>query len=188
MLVGGICLLLLIAAWSVSEPGAALYAVLVVGLVAAVAAIVVAPRAWRRFRPAAQPLRAHLAGMREYIALAEAEPLRFSQSTDGADLRADVSSAASAERLRRFLLNERLLPYAVLFGLERSWTAVLQTESQALRVAEGIEGAMEVAGAVVDVIEAVGGVVHLVSAVGELVDATGGVVEVVGGVFEAASS
>lgn len=188
VLVGGICLLLLIAAWSVSEPGAALYAVLVVGLVAAVAAIVVAPRAWRRFRPAAQPLRAHLAGMREYIALAEAEPLRFSQSTDGADLRADVSSAASAERLQRFLLNERLLPYAVLFGLERSWTAVLQTESQALRLAEGIEGAMEVAGAVVEVIEAVGGVVHLVSAVGELVDATGGVVEVVGGVFEAASS
>ncbi len=188
VLVGGVCLLLLIAAWSVNEPGVALYAVLVAGLVAAIAAIVVAPGAWRRFRPTAQPLRAHLAGMREYIALAEAEPLRFSQSADGADLRADVSPAASAARMQRFLLNERLLPYAVLFGLERSWTAVLQTESQALRASEGIDGAMEVAGAVIEMIQLVGGVVQLVSAVGELVDATGGVVEVVGGVFEAASS
>lgn len=188
VLVIGVCLLLLIAAWAVSEPGAALYVVLIAGLVAAVAAIVVAPSPWRRFRPAAQPMREHLAGMREYIALAEAEPLRFSQSAGGADLRADVSPEAASARLQRFLLNERLLPYAVLFGLERSWTAVLQTESRELRVAEGIDGAMEVAGAVIEVIELVGGVVHLVSAVGELVDATGGVVEVVGGVFEAVSS
>lgn len=188
VLVIGVCLLLLVAAWSVSEPGAALYVVLVAGLVVAIAAIVVAPRPWRRFHSAAQPMRAHLAGMREYIALAEAEPLRFSQSTEGADLRADVSPEASNARLQRFLLNERLLPYAVLFGLERSWTAVLQTESRELRVAEGIDGAMEVAGAVIEVIELVGGVVHLVTAVGELVDATGGVVEVVGGVFEAVSS
>ncbi|MEV7608177.1 hypothetical protein AB0N61_01725 [Microbacterium sp. NPDC089320] len=188
VLVIGVCLLLLLAAWAVSEPGGALYAVLLAGLVGAIAAIVIAPRPWRRFRPAAQPLRAHLAGMREYIALAEAEPLRFAQSADGADLRSDVSPEATAARLQRFLLNERLLPYAVLFGLERSWTAVLQTESQALWVTEGIEEAMEVAGAVIEAIELVGGVVQLVNAVGELVDATGGVVEVVGGVFEVVSS
>lgn len=188
VLVIGVCLLLLLAAWAVSEPGGALYAALAVGLAVAIAAIVIAPRPWRRFRPTAQPPRAHLAGMREYIALAEAEPLRFSQSADGADLRSDVSPEATAARLQRFLLNERLLPYAVLFGLERSWTAVLQTESQALRVTEGIEEAMEVAGAVIEVIELVGGVVQLVNAVGDLVDATGGVVEVVGGVFEVVSS
>nr|WP_201471348.1 DUF2207 domain-containing protein [Microbacterium hydrocarbonoxydans] len=188
VLVAGVCLLLLLAAWAVSEPGAALYAVLILGLLVAIAAIVIAPRPWRRFRPDAQARREHLAGMREYIALAEAEPLRFSQSVDGADVRADVSPEASSARLQRFLLNERLLPYAVLFGLERSWAAVLQTESRELRVAEGIDGAMEVAGAVIEVIQLAGGVVQLVNAVGDLVDATGGVVEVVGGVFEAVSS
>lgn len=188
VLVLGVCALLLIAALAVSEPGAALYAVLIVGILASIAVFVVSPRAWRRFLPGAAQPRAHLAGMREYIALAEAEPLRFLQSAAGAELRADVSSEASSERLQRFLLNERLLPYAVLFGLERSWAAVLRTESQQLQVAEGAEGALEVAGAVFDVIELVGGVVHLVGAVGDLVDATGGVVEVVGGVFEAVSS
>lgn len=187
-LVVGVCLFLLLAAWAVSEPGAALYVVLFAGLVIAIATMVVAPAPWRRFRPAAQPMREHLAGMREYIALAEAEPLRFSQSADGAELRQDVSPEAASERLQRFLLNERLLPYAVLFGLERSWTSVLRTESQELRLADGVDGALEVAGGVIEVIELVGGVVHLVSAVGDLMDATGGVVEVVGGVFEAVSS
>lgn len=187
-LVIGVCLLLSFAAIAVSEPGIGVYAVPIAGVLIAVAAIVVAPRPWRRFRPEAQPLREHLAGMREYVALAEAEPLRFLQSADGAELRGDVSAQAASERMQRFLLNERLLPYAVLFGLERSWTAALRTESQALRVEEGFGGALEVAGAVFDVIEVVGGVVHLAGAVGDLVDATGGVVEVVGGVFEAASS
>lgn len=187
-LVIGVCLLLLFAALVVSEPGAGVYAVPIAGVVVAVAVIVVAPRPWRRFLPSAQPLRAHLAGIREYIALAEAEPLRFLQSTDGADLRSDVSAEAESARLQRFLLNERLLPYAVLFGLERSWTAALRTESQVLRAGESLDSAIEVAGAVFDVIEIVGGVVHLVGAVGDLVDATGGVVEVVGGVFEAVSS
>ncbi|MGN7947425.1 DUF2207 family protein [Microbacterium sp. 22215] len=187
-LVIGVCLLLLFAALAVSEPGAALYAVLSIGLLAAVAVIVVAPRPWRRFLPAAQPLRGHLAGIREYVALAEAEPLRFLQSTAGAELRSDVSPEAASERLQRFLVNERLLPYAVLFGLERSWTAALRTESQELRVAEGAGDALEIAVTLFDAIELVGGVVHLVGAVGDLVDATGGIVEVVGGVFEAVST
>jgi len=59
-------------------------------------------------------LRDHLEGLREYIRLAEADRLRMLQSPEGA-LRSD-------EVLQ---LTERLLPYAVLFGLEREWSREL---------------------------------------------------------------
>ncbi|MGM7699744.1 DUF2207 family protein [Microbacterium sp. A84] len=151
----------------------------------AIAAVSVVPRPWRRFLAPAEPLRAHLAGLREYIALAETEPLRFSQSVHGAEMRGDVSAEARQEKLERYLLNERLLPYAVLFGLETSWAKILKTESEELGALNVADGVLGVAGSVFEVIELVGGVVMLVSAVGDMVDATGGVVEVVGGVFEA---
>lgn len=154
----------------------------------ALAALLVTPSPWRRFLPPSQPLRAHLTGLREYIALAEAGPLRFLQSNEGAELRDDVSADAGEARLQRYLLNERLLPYAVLFGLERSWIRVLKTESADLTALEGVEGVLEVTAAILQVIEIAGGVVQLVGAVGDLTDAAGGVIEVVGGVFDAVSS
>lgn len=56
----------------------------------------------------------HLLGMREYIELAEADRLRVLQSVGGAD-RVDGTVK----------LNERMLPYAVLFGAEASWASRL---------------------------------------------------------------
>ena len=54
----------------------------------------------------------HLLGVREYIELAEADRLRFLQSVKGAQR--DAKGTIE--------LNERMLPYAVLFGQETSWT------------------------------------------------------------------
>jgi len=62
-------------------------------------------------------LRDHLEGLRVYIELAEADRLRFLQSPEGA-LRTPVSATDPAEMLA---LNERLLPYSVLFSLEKRW-------------------------------------------------------------------
>ena len=66
-------------------------------------------------------LRDHLEGLREYIKLAEAERLKVLQSPQGAE-RTPVSIDDPREVLK---LNEKLLPYAVLFGLEKEWAEEL---------------------------------------------------------------
>ncbi|MDR5701352.1 DUF2207 domain-containing protein [Agromyces aerolatus] len=89
-----------------------------VALIAGLAGAMVAIGAVAVVRPLTETgraLRDHLEGLREYIGLAEADRLRMLQSPSGA-LRSD------ADVLR---LTERLLPYAVLFGLEREWSDVL---------------------------------------------------------------
>ncbi|OJX63436.1 MAG: hypothetical protein BGO95_00835 [Micrococcales bacterium 73-13] len=57
----------------------------------------------------------HLMGLREYIRLAEADRIRMLQSASGAEL----------DEHRVVRVYERLLPYAVLFGMEREWQAEL---------------------------------------------------------------
>ena len=59
-----------------------------VALAATIATIIVTPSSWRRFLPPARPKREHLEGLRQYLALAEAERLRVLQSPSGAELRA----------------------------------------------------------------------------------------------------
>jgi uncharacterized membrane protein YgcG len=63
--------------------------------------------------------RDHLEGLRLYIRLAEADRIRVLQSPQGAE-RAPVSTSDPRQML---LLSEKLLPYAVLFSLEKEWAA-----------------------------------------------------------------
>ena len=77
--------------------------------------------------PAADRTVDHLWGMRDYIALAEKDRLAFLQSPKGAELRHDVSIDAQV-----LVLNEKLLPYAVLFGLEKEWVRELGVRYEAL--------------------------------------------------------
>lgn len=91
------------------------------GFVVGILAALVACFALAEVRPLTEPGRAakdHLEGLRVYIELAEADRLRMLQSPDGA-----LRDAESVLKL-----NERLLPYAVLFGLERDWSRVLAAE------------------------------------------------------------
>jgi len=61
----------------------------------------------------------HLEGLKLYIRLAEADRLRMLQSVTGAE-RIDTADGAQIVKVY-----ERLLPYAVLFGLENEWAAEL---------------------------------------------------------------
>lgn len=75
-----------------------------------------------RIRPlttAGSKLWDRLEGLRLYIRLAEADRLRMLQSVTGAE-RVDTSDGAQIVKIY-----ERLLPYAVLFGLETEWSAEL---------------------------------------------------------------
>lgn len=163
-----------------------------IALAATIVTLVVTPARWRRFLPAAKPHREHLAGLRQYLELAEADRLRVLQSPSGAELRADATGAPSAggdaeasEPLARFVLNERLLPYAVLFGLEKEWLKKLRLDADEL--AQSNVDALELLSVTADlafVLDAVGGVVELTAAVGDLVDSTGSAVDGIGGIFE----
>ncbi len=58
----------------------------------------------------------HLKGLKDYIKLSETDRINFLQSQTGAPKGADGKIA----------LYERVLPYAVFFGLEKSWAKVLE--------------------------------------------------------------
>ena len=74
--------------------------------------------------------RTYLDGIRDYLRLAEEERLRAAQSPRTADLVSagerpygDAPHAPGADVVN---LYERLLPYAVLFGMEREWAGVIR--------------------------------------------------------------
>lgn len=177
-----------------------------VALGATIATIFVTPASWRKFLPAADSRREHLAGLRQYIRLAEAERLRVLQSPSGAELRAtdapgaplpaapgvaDASSGAATSpaapvevAVARFHLHERLLPYAVLFGVEREWIAKLKLEATELGNLETLGNLVEATSDIALAIEAAGSVIELTAAVGDLADGAGNVIEGIGGIFE----
>ena len=62
----------------------------------------------------------YLAGLEDYIKMAETDRLRFLQSVDGVD--------TTNEGIVK--LYEKLLPYAVIFGQEKSWLKVLNQYTQ----------------------------------------------------------
>ena len=66
-------------------------------------------------------LRRYLAGLKMYIGVAEAERLQILQSPEGAE---KVKVDATDEK-QLVKLYERVLPYAVLFGQEKKWSAQL---------------------------------------------------------------
>jgi predicted membrane protein DUF2207 len=158
----------------------------VVALAATIATIAVTPSSWRRFLPPARPRREHLDGLRQYLELAEAERLRMLQSPAGAGL---IGTDGEDPALSRYHLHERLLPYAVLFGLEREWIRRLRLEHDQLAASDpDLFGAVDVLLDVAVALDAAGGAVQLTAAVGDLVDGTGAVLDGVGGIFEVFSS
>lgn len=69
--------------------------------------------------PAGAATYEYLQGVREFIRVAEADRLRMLQSYTGAERRQDGSANV-------IVVYERLLPYAMLFGMEKEWGEVLE--------------------------------------------------------------
>ncbi len=109
--------------------GAWPFLVFVVAIIGALATVVIVAGV-RPLTEAGRAARDHLEGLRLYIRLAEADRLRVLQSPSGA-LRVGAPGAAAPvagqvpDPATVLKLNERLLPYSVLFGLEREWSEVL---------------------------------------------------------------
>jgi uncharacterized membrane protein YgcG len=110
---------LLLAAGSDSDVGSA---VGIFGLIAGVLLEVVVLGVVLRTKPLTlegSKLWDRLEGLKLYIRLAEADRLRMLQSVTGAE-RVDTTDGTQIVKIY-----ERLLPYAVLFGLENEWAAEL---------------------------------------------------------------
>ena len=97
---------------------AAVPATVVVGIVAFVLL-----RYRDRITDAGAPARDHLRGLRDYLQLAEADRLRVLQSPEGAERRR-IDPGDASEVLH---LYERLLPWAVVWGVEKEWAHALDT-------------------------------------------------------------
>ncbi|MFT4235868.1 MAG: DUF2207 domain-containing protein [Microbacterium sp.] len=78
--------------------------------------------------PKGAEVREYLLGVKEFITVAETDRLQMLQSYQGADRRADGSVDVVH-------LYEKLLPYAELFGEEKSWAKQLMTQYEAAGVA-----------------------------------------------------
>lgn len=85
-------------------------------------AVAAAKSARRRLTAKGAKARDHLLGLREYIRLAEADRMRVLQGPRTAE-RIDVGDREAIVRL-----GERLLPYAMVFGLEREWVGELSRD------------------------------------------------------------
>lgn len=70
----------------------------------------------------------HLLGMRDYMELAEEDRIRMLQSPEGAE-RIDIDDETQLVKLY-----ERLLPYAIIFGIEDRWAKELTVKAEAARV------------------------------------------------------
>ncbi len=107
---------------AVGRPAA--IATFVVGIVASAIALVALLVSLPRravLTPQGAETREYLLGVREYIRLAEADRIRMLQSYRGAERRSDGTADV-------IVLYERLLPYAMLFGMEREWGQVLAVQ------------------------------------------------------------
>jgi uncharacterized membrane protein len=62
-----------------------------------------------------------LLGLKDYIKLAEADRLKFLQSPEGAEKIAEKGAFDPKTPEAKIKLFEKLLPYAMLFGLEKGW-------------------------------------------------------------------
>jgi uncharacterized membrane protein YgcG len=84
--------------------------------IAGIATLVVAS-SWRPFTERGVERRDYLKGLKMYMQLAEAERIRQLQSPEGA---AKVSIDPT-DKKQLIKLYEQLLPYAILFGIEKEW-------------------------------------------------------------------
>ncbi|WP_339621769.1 DUF2207 domain-containing protein [uncultured Salinibacterium sp.] len=108
-----------IALFSGSYGGAIPFLIIVATVIAAVITVGLLSRSPLTAQGA--ELRDHLEGLELYIRLAEADRLRMLQSPEGA-LRERNDTTGEVDVLKVY---EKLLPYAVLFGLEKEWSTEL---------------------------------------------------------------
>ncbi|MCA9341494.1 DUF2207 domain-containing protein [Candidatus Saccharibacteria bacterium] len=70
-------------------------------------------------------LQRYLAGLKMYIKIAEEDRLRYLQSPEGAEKVSEIAGKDISNPIKRVVLYEKVLPYAILFGQEKQWSKQL---------------------------------------------------------------
>lgn len=103
----------------------ALLAALVFVFVASIAGFIIV--SLPQLSPKGFEMKNYLRGLKMYLSLSEKDRLKFNQSFESAPRFVDEFGGS------RVKLYEKLLPWAALFGLEKSWGAVLEAEFAAAK-------------------------------------------------------
>jgi len=90
-------------------------------IVASIVAFVFASILWPLTEKGVE-LRDYLSGLREYISVAETDRIKMLQSPEGAEKVGGVDTNSPEQLVK---LYERVLPYAILFGVEKEWVKQL---------------------------------------------------------------
>lgn len=90
-------------------------------IIAAILAFIFSATTWPLTQKGAE-LRDYLRGLKKYITVAEVERIKMLQSPEGAE---KVGVKIGDDPAQLVKLYERVLPYAVLFGIEKEWTKQL---------------------------------------------------------------
>lgn len=102
------------------------FAAFLAAFVSMLGALVTVGFAWRppAVTESGAEMRDYLLGMREYLQLAEAERFKMLQSPEGA-LRMRVEGIDPRYPAQKVKLYEKLLPFAVMWGVEKEWSKEL---------------------------------------------------------------
>lgn len=92
-----------------------------IGLIISGVILIVAGRAMPARSLQGVHARDHLLGLRDYMKLAEADRIKFLQSPEGVKQYGDITKPEN-----KIKLFEKLLPYAMLFGIEKGWAKEFQ--------------------------------------------------------------
>lgn len=116
---------LALAGFGIATRGSAQAAMGLITAIGGLVLVLISAVKHRVHTPVGAETREYLLGVRLFIEVAEAERIRMLQSARGAE-RSDVDGVTV------IALYEKLLPYAMLFGLEKSWAKVLQTRYESV--------------------------------------------------------
>ena len=147
--------------------------------------LTIAPGPLLRFTDRGRELRRHLAGLRSYMELAEQERLRVLQSPEGAlrtpagaltvggqvlglEAQPVAGDPVAQSRLDRFVLTEKLLPYAVLFRQEKQWRKEFERLGGGVNVSQHMRTLGTTFETTVAVVQAIAIVIEVIRLVGGL--------------------
>lgn len=161
-----------------------------VGIAAVFWVLTISPPPILRFTEKGDALRRHLSGLRGYMRLAERDRLRVLQSPGGAlrtpagaltvggevlglETQPSQGDPVAQSALDRFVLTERLLPYAVLFRHEEEWQKEFEHLGGTVEMARTMRTLGQTLDGVVTVLYAIGIMLEVLRFIGALLSLFG---------------
>lgn len=153
--------------------------------------LTLAPPPLLRFTEQGEALRRHLSGLRDYMRMAEQERIRVLQSPEGAlrtpagaltvggqvlglEAQPSAGDPVAQSALDRYVLTERLLPYAILFRQEKQWQKEFEHLGGPVEVSRNMRTLGQTLEGVVAVVQVLVIILQILRVVGAVLSLFGG--------------